>query len=151
MLRKLCWLVGLTIFSPNTFWPSTIYIELYMCIYIYIYTNIFTHIYIYISPNIYVYEIWISYTQKWTHEIWHDVSPNIMTWHKSWPKSSKISGDFVATLRSRVFCVSSGLSPKLDDLEELRKLQRPLEACPGQVFPKVRPTGRLVYNYPLVM
>lgn len=32
-----------------------------------------------------------------------------------------------AVIQSRVFCVSSGLSPKLDDLEELRKLQRPLE------------------------
>eukprot|EP00435_Cladocopium_sp_Y103_P000527 s2724_g1.t1 len=33
----------------------------------------------------------------------------------------------IQRLWSRVFCVSSGLSPKLEDLEELRKLQRPVE------------------------
>ena len=74
MLRKLCWLVGLTIFSPNTFWPSPIYIELYMCIYIYIHTNIFTHIYIYITKYLCIWDL-------------NFIHPKMDTWDLTWRKS----------------------------------------------------------------
>ena len=32
-----------------------------------------------------------------------------------------------ALIKSRIFCVSGGLSPKLTSLEQLREIQRPLE------------------------